>query len=241
MTRYSVPILVILLAAGCQSNAPTCDPFFGRTVIPPPGTGSATGQCPDPYYQTPYQTPPVVEMPTASTAAATTNPPNSPATAAQTDLFPGTASPLSAPRPLSTGAPSSASRTIPPPGTSGGYPSSPATSASRGLASPQPEATAPQPRKSSPATDNSTAPSSSPGWLPSGASSSNADRSPPAVTVSLPASSRAAGDRSPRPIDSAGAGESPAARQPIVRTLEPRQTSENAGQVRDIMDLPPAD
>ena len=46
--------LIILLAvglAGCQSQTPTVDPFFGRTTVPPPPTGSIAGRPADPYYQ----------------------------------------------------------------------------------------------------------------------------------------------------------------------------------------------
>lgn len=56
MNRSSVPILVgLLLLAGCvnPSPVPSCDPFFGRTTIPPPATGAAAGRTADPYYQSP--------------------------------------------------------------------------------------------------------------------------------------------------------------------------------------------
>jgi hypothetical protein len=47
-------ILILLLAsglAGCKTQTPTVDPFFGRTTIPPPATGSIAGQSADPYYR----------------------------------------------------------------------------------------------------------------------------------------------------------------------------------------------
>ncbi|MBN1395522.1 MAG: hypothetical protein JW959_10900 [Pirellulales bacterium] len=92
MYRYSALIvLIVLTAAGCRSTAPTSDPFFGRTTIPPPATGSATGACADPYYQNPLTAttpPPGATQPTTTTIQPQT-------------LGNGT-SPYSAPRPLST-------------------------------------------------------------------------------------------------------------------------------------------
>ena len=65
--------------AGCQSQAPVCDPFFGRTTIPPPPTGSVTGRPADPCYQPPALAPsqapagtfpPVVQLPATDVAVA---------------------------------------------------------------------------------------------------------------------------------------------------------------------------
>ena len=218
MNRYSAPILLVLLFAGCQNHAPTADPFFGRTIIPPPGTGSATGQRPDPY----YQTPPMVQMPspTVSQPTGTTSWPGASAG--------GVAPPYSsAPRPLSAGPSTSAPSTVAPPARTnipcvppGGNPTTP---------------TAP----TTPAT---------PGWVLPGSTSSSTNAARRGTTVSLPVSagttSRRTGgsfyDRTPRPIDATGAGGKPSARPPIIRTLQPRRTTDGGDRVIDIMDLPPA-
>jgi hypothetical protein len=52
-----IPILMFIITlglAGCKSQTPSVDPFFGRTTVPPPPTGSVSGQAADPYYQ-PFQ------------------------------------------------------------------------------------------------------------------------------------------------------------------------------------------
>ena len=51
--------------AGCQCQPPTCDPFFGRTTIPPPPTGAVTGRPADPCYQPPPLAPPTVSTPSS--------------------------------------------------------------------------------------------------------------------------------------------------------------------------------
>ena len=53
-------ILVATSLAGCKSQTTVTDPFFGRTTIPPPPTGSVSGRPADPCYQPPPlgQTPP---------------------------------------------------------------------------------------------------------------------------------------------------------------------------------------
>ncbi|MEX0714388.1 MAG: hypothetical protein WD278_18780 [Pirellulales bacterium] len=44
-------LLCAALVAGCQSTAPSVDPFLGRKTVPPPGTGTAGAPLsPDPYY-----------------------------------------------------------------------------------------------------------------------------------------------------------------------------------------------
>lgn len=68
-------LLAALGTAGCR-NQPTSDPFFPRTTIPPPPTGSATG-APDAYYTNPAppmsgSAPPFVPP---STGAPPANPP----------------------------------------------------------------------------------------------------------------------------------------------------------------------
>jgi hypothetical protein len=61
------PLAIILLglfiAGGCQSQPPVCDPFFGRTTIPPPPTGSLGGRAADPCYQPPPLGPSPVATP----------------------------------------------------------------------------------------------------------------------------------------------------------------------------------
>ncbi len=40
--RWQIPLFMLLgLLAGCMNSQPRIDPFFGRQVIPPPGTGTA--------------------------------------------------------------------------------------------------------------------------------------------------------------------------------------------------------
>ena len=51
MKRAFLIILIALGLAGCKSQSPTVDPFFGRTTVPPPPTGSIAGRAADPYYQ----------------------------------------------------------------------------------------------------------------------------------------------------------------------------------------------
>jgi len=120
MNRFLTPILFVLLLAGCKSQAPMADPFFGRQTIPPPPTGSINGLCADPYYQTPtaqpsYRAPPQLPgcLPSqpSSVGAATSPPPN--------PSLPGISTPSNlAPRPSST-APGGSS--TPPPSASSPY------------------------------------------------------------------------------------------------------------------------
>ncbi len=58
-------ISAVVLLAGCTATPPANDPFFGRTTIPPPATGAACGQMPDPY----YQNPPGVQLPAGQASA----------------------------------------------------------------------------------------------------------------------------------------------------------------------------
>lgn len=51
MKRAFLIILIALGLAGCKSQSPTVDPFFGRTTVPPPPTGSIAGRAADPCYQ----------------------------------------------------------------------------------------------------------------------------------------------------------------------------------------------
>lgn len=43
--------IIVCLFAGCKNQTPSVDPFFGRTTVPPPSTGSVSTRAPDPYYQ----------------------------------------------------------------------------------------------------------------------------------------------------------------------------------------------
>ncbi len=79
MNRYFAPILVGLFLAGCtsQDQVPSSDPFLvGRTRIPPPGTGAATGKVADPYYPGMNVSPaPGWQPPAATTAPTATSAP----------------------------------------------------------------------------------------------------------------------------------------------------------------------
>ena len=127
MNRYLAPITVVLLSlAGCvsQSQVPKCDPFFGRTTIPPPPTGSAAGRCADPYYQT---------LPGAQTPPPPQSPGCPPASSAAPASPPGAASTWAVPR-------GGAANASPPPSN----PSSSAIAPSQ--LAPRPPSTAPLPR-----------------------------------------------------------------------------------------------
>jgi hypothetical protein len=50
MKRAFLIILIAMVLAGCKNQTPTVDPFFGRTTVPPPATGSIAGRTADPYY-----------------------------------------------------------------------------------------------------------------------------------------------------------------------------------------------
>ena len=52
MKRLLAVLGLATVFIGCASRAPYApDPFFGRTTVPPPGTGCATPQPPGaPYY-----------------------------------------------------------------------------------------------------------------------------------------------------------------------------------------------
>ncbi len=67
MVRNVVLASCLCLALGCRSQTPTSDPFFGRTTIPPPSTGSAGPTNPDPYFASqPQGAVPVPSIPTTS-------------------------------------------------------------------------------------------------------------------------------------------------------------------------------
>ncbi|MHC4181405.1 MAG: hypothetical protein ACYSWU_28230, partial [Planctomycetota bacterium] len=51
MKRLLALLIVVLVLSGCKGQgAPGTDPFFGRTRVPPPGTGAISGAPTDPYY-----------------------------------------------------------------------------------------------------------------------------------------------------------------------------------------------
>ena len=51
MKRLLAMLVAVSALSGCRSEGPTgTDPFFGRTRVPPPGTGSISGGPTDPYY-----------------------------------------------------------------------------------------------------------------------------------------------------------------------------------------------
>ena len=126
MMRPLILTLVGLLVVGCKSQSPTSNPFFGRTTIPPPPTGAATGQPCNTYQappvaQVPPQSPgaispPLVQMPSQPPAVSSTAPapaassplpgfqPSPPAaTTPPPTSPPATAPSYSSPRPTSTG------------------------------------------------------------------------------------------------------------------------------------------
>ena len=79
MKRLLAMLVAVSALSGCRSEGPTgTDPFFGRTRVPPPGTGAISGGPTDPYYSgAPSSTAPRYAPPTA------TSPWVSPGTGAQ--------------------------------------------------------------------------------------------------------------------------------------------------------------
>ncbi|MBX3412136.1 MAG: hypothetical protein KF708_05405 [Pirellulales bacterium] len=51
MSRLWTLTASVVLLAGCHSNAPMQNPFFGPTTVPPPGTGTTAAPPAAPYYQ----------------------------------------------------------------------------------------------------------------------------------------------------------------------------------------------
>lgn len=235
MTRPLILILAGLSVMGCKSQSPTADPFFGRTTIPPPPTGAATGQPCNPYQtpqvvQAPTQPPgvvcpPSVQMPSQPPAVSSTTLPSAqpqlpgfqpspPAATAQPVMPPGLGPSYSAPRPTSTG--SSAPPpplSAPPAGNPNPYVPPGGTFNYRGVSS---QGSAPlvptQP-------DTRTA-------LPS------------VVGVSTTRTIAPPDDRMPKPLDSAGAGVG--ATKPIIQTIQPRAKVDGSDRMIDIADLPKA-
>ena len=51
MKRLLALLIALFVLCGCKAQGPPgTDPFFGRTTVPPPGTGSISGGPTDPYY-----------------------------------------------------------------------------------------------------------------------------------------------------------------------------------------------
>ena len=63
MMRRSALLFALAAIVGCKTAGQTADPFFGRTTIEPPRTGSVVGSTPQPYY------PGVAASPAAPAAA----------------------------------------------------------------------------------------------------------------------------------------------------------------------------
>jgi hypothetical protein len=110
--RWAILILLIAFGfAGCKSQTPTVDPFFGRTTVPPPPTGSIAGRA-DPYYQqnngaTGFRSP----SPSSSIAPVWTNPNTAPQYANNTPQYPNQGS-TAFPGAASTTAPGISSNTL---------------------------------------------------------------------------------------------------------------------------------
>ena len=263
MNRYLAPITVVLLSlAGCvsQSQVPKCDPFFGRTTIPPPPTGSAAGRCADPYYQTlpGVQTPPPPQSPGCppASSAAPASPPGAASTWAvprggAANASPPPSNPSSsaiapsqlAPRPPLTAPPPS--RTAAPPAPYGNPP--PAAPGN-----PLPPSSPPAPLSAAPPAPSS---SGSPGARygdPSSAgivgyrgvslqgarSAVTRPDQPPALSPSA-SGSGSFDDHVPRPTDNTAGDRSLAGQKPIVRTLQPRGSDDASDRpVVEIGDLP---
>jgi len=81
MKRLFAMLVAVSALSGCKSQTPTgTDPFFGRTRVPPPGTGSISGGPTDPYYSgapgstAPRYTPPAAAVPRMSPGTGTRPP-----------------------------------------------------------------------------------------------------------------------------------------------------------------------
>lgn len=229
-------ILVGFLVAGCKSQAPTTDPFFGRTTIPPPSTGSVTGRPSDPGYQPPPLAPaspqcpagslaPMVQMPSQPSAAASSMPARSaPASVAAPSggNLPGVSPSVLAPRPSST----MPSKTVPPQPSS----STPALSApASGVTSPYPSSGGAYNFRGTSTQGSTSAASAQPNLRAS---------SPSFTNVAATRTSISGDDRMPKPVDNAAADGNLAGRQPIVRTIQPRARDDVSDSAVDIVDLP---
>jgi hypothetical protein len=239
MNRYLAPILVGLLLAGCagQGQTPTSDPFLaGRTRIPPPGTGAATGTAADPYGPA-SASPAWRPSGTVAAPAGTTLPPTTtgvplPGSAPLQGPLPGTPSTSPA-----TGVPSPGAGTSPPGFTSkapggSGVTAPPATT----IRSAWPGASAADSR-SMPADSGSN-------YRGIALQGSRAAVATPEFGVSTGTggnrASTALDNRIPRPVDSGNPSGNPATGQPPVRNLQPPAKDDGSSRVMNLVDLPAA-
>lgn len=114
MTRPVAVMLAVVLLAGCRGSGAKSgpnDPFFGRTRVEPPRTGSVAGQPPDPSYPNSMANP--LRSPTPSPYKPTTAIPAGTTTTPRPDLSSGW-TPVQ-PQPASETPPAVASSASPPP------------------------------------------------------------------------------------------------------------------------------
>ena len=244
-------ILVGWSLTGCKNPAPVTDPFFGRSTIPPPPTGSVTGRPGEPNYQPApsisspspmpgIATPPVVQIPPQTPASASTYQPNIspqpntyPASPPVTPTAPSTSPPavssppgispsLLGPRPSSTGSGvPSAPRTAPP----GYLPGSTGsyTPPSNSLRYPGASARGSAPLVPTRLESRPSAPLFG-GTAMMGVSNSSAGRS--------------STDRMPRPVEEAAAAGGAAGAKTIAPAIPPRGRDDASDRPVDIADLP---
>jgi hypothetical protein len=227
MKRLFLLILIGTLTAGCKSQTPVTDPFFGRTTIPPPPTGSVSGRPSDPSFQppplgqppaqaAPIASPPQVQLPAQPSGQSTTRQPLSQST---------------------TGWPS---------GTATAPPAQPSTSLQLSTPqrpstpSPGPNYSAPRPSSTAPAA-NSTSRGNPLRYPAPGAAVQNNARTTTAPlynNVSATRTNAPLDNRMPGPVDDAAPAASAASRNPIVQTIQPRGVESTSNRPVDIADLP---
>jgi hypothetical protein len=243
MNRSCLLIAVgLLLLAGCagHNESPKCDPFFGRTTIPPPSTGAAGCRSADPYYPPLPGVQPSAQPQPGCPPGSAVSPANPSTNWAPRAGSPNTNTPSGStpygsgpgalgPRPPSTAPPS----TVTPPGSRYGAPPSgaPANTGPTSTAPPySPPTPSPAPSSSAPANPSASASpgsryynSPSAGTVGYRGVSLQGARSSVAQPTS-PTGGNPSGtwdDRAPRPTDATGDGGA-AAQKPTVRTLQPR-------------------
>lgn len=256
MRWFFVAMVVGLSAAGCKSQAPVCDPFFGRTTIPPPPTGSVTGRPADPNYQPPplapgaslapsALAPPTVQMPCQPSPQPAVSQPapvmqpfvpqplapptvtTQPSSPLQPTSPPGLAPNVAAPRPTSTG-------------------SSPVPGSAPPASTPAPSYVPPSAPSSAPSSVPSPPAGNSPYAPPGGSfnyrgastqSSMPSVLTQPNVRVSA-ASSTNSSATGMVPAGGAALAGGSGGRTPIIRTLQPRGGDDTSPRPVDILDLP---
>jgi hypothetical protein len=119
MKRVLALVVAVLALGGCRQAGTPTDPFFGRTTVPPPGTGAVAPRPGDPYYQPPPAGGPLqpIPQPQPLTVAPPSTP--GPASAYGRSTMPGTTPTYPA---------ANSGRTISPSATPPGYSPSPAPS-----------------------------------------------------------------------------------------------------------------